>query len=388
MNAIDPALVRPATRLLSGNHACALGAVAAGCRFFAGYPITPSSEIAERLSRLLPLVDGVFIQMEDEIASIAAVIGASLGGVKAMTATSGPGFSLKQENLGYAAGAEIPCVVVNVMRGGPSTGMPTRPAQGDLMQTRWGSHGDYPIIVLAPASVREIYAETVRAFNLAETMRTPVVLLYDQAIAQLTETVQLPHPDEVACLERKWASGPRESYLPYAAGEDGVPAMARPGSGYRTHTTGLIHAEDGFPTQNPEIVERNQTRLLTKLQKNRALIESAETLGCEDADVLIVAIGIGARAARRAVAMAREAGVRAGLFRPITLWPFPEDALRDAAEGARAVLVPEMNAGQLCREVERILRTTPVSGLHRYDGEPLAPAAIAKRACKLVQETP
>ena len=360
MNAIDPALVGPATRLLSGNHACALGAVAAGCRFFAGYPITPSSEIAERLSRLLPLVDGVFIQMEDEIASIAAVIGASMGGVKAMTATSGPGFSLKQENLGYAAGAEIPCVIVNVMRGGPSTGMPTRPAQGDLMQTRWGSHGDYPIIVLAPASVREIYDQTIRAFNLAEAMRTPVVLLYDQAIAQLTETVRLPRADEVVRVERKWASGPRESYFPYAAGEDGVPPMARPGSGYRTHTTGLIHAEDGFPTQNPEIVERSQTRLLTKLQKNRALIESAETLRCEDADVLIVAIGIGARAARRAVALAREGGVKAGLFRPITLWPFPEEALRDAAEGVRAVLVPEMNAGQLCREVERILRATPV----------------------------
>ena len=190
MNAIEQAIATKARlRLISGNHACALGAIAAGCRFFAGYPITPSSEVAERLSRLLPQVDGVFVQMEDEIASIAAVIGASMGGVKALTATSGPGFSLKQENIGYAAGAEIPCVIVNVMRGGPSTGMPTRPAQGDIMQARWGSHGDYPILVLAPASVREIYDETIRAFDLAETLRTPVVLLYDQVIAQLTETV-------------------------------------------------------------------------------------------------------------------------------------------------------------------------------------------------------
>ena len=213
MNAIDRALApAPALRLISGNHACALGAVAAGCRFFAGYPITPSSEVAERLSRLLPQVDGVFVQMEDEIASIAAVIGASMGGVKALTATSGPGFSLKQENIGYAAGAEIPCVIVNVMRGGPSTGMPTRPAQGDIMQARWGSHGDYPIIVLAPASVREIYDETMRAFDLAESLRTPVVVLYDQVIAQLTETVDLADTKELAHAERKWASGPREAY--------------------------------------------------------------------------------------------------------------------------------------------------------------------------------
>src|SRR3990172_4417394 len=280
MNAVDPALAtRPLVRLISGNHACALGAVAAGCRFFAGYPITPSSEIAERLSRALPEVDGVFVQMEDEIASIAAVIGASMGGVKAMTATSGPGFSLKQENLGYAAGAEIPCVIVNVMRGGPSTGMPTRPAQGDIMQARWGSHGDYPIIALAPASVREIYTETIRAFDLAETLRTPVVVLYDQVIAQLTETVQLG--DACARAPRKWASGPREAYQPYAAAEDGLPALAPPGDGYRVHTTGLTHAENGFPTQNPEIVERNLTRLLTKLDKHRRSIDAYQTLRFE-----------------------------------------------------------------------------------------------------------
>ncbi|MBE0624942.1 MAG: 2-oxoacid:acceptor oxidoreductase subunit alpha [Burkholderiales bacterium] len=388
MNAVDK-LPAPgaALRLVSGNHACALGAVAAGCRFFAGYPITPSSEIAERLSRLLPQVGGVFVQMEDEIASIAAVIGASMGGVKALTATSGPGFSLKQENIGYAAGAEVPCVIVNVMRGGPSTGMPTRPSQSDIMQTRWGSHGDYPMIVLAPASVREIYTETVRAFDLAETFRTPVVLLYDQVIAQLTETVEFPDIGDDARAERKWASGPREAYQPYAANEDGIPAMSRPGGGYRVHTTGLTHSESGFPTQNPEAVARNLGRLLTKFERHRDVIDSWQALDCDDADVLIVAIGISARAATRALATARAKGVRLGLFRPVTLWPFPETALRAAAKTARAVLVPEMNAGQLELEVQRILGGKRVYAMHRYDGEPITPADIAARAQALAQET-
>ena len=387
MNAVDQA-PRPAStlRLLSGNHACALGAVAAGCRFFAGYPITPSSEVAERLSRLLPEVDGVFVQMEDEIASIAAVIGASMGGVKALTATSGPGFSLKQENIGYAAGAEIPCVIVNVMRGGPSTGMPTRPAQGDIMQSRWGSHGDYPIIVLAPASVREIYDETIRAFDLAETYRTPVVLLYDQVIAQLTETVELGNAENLARAQRKWASGPREAYQPYATDEGGIPSMSRPGDGYRVHTTGLNHAENGFPTQNPEAVARNLGRLLTKFDRHRETIDSWQAVGCEDAEVVIVAIGISARAATRALDIARAHGVRLGLFRPITLWPFPEIALREATKKARAVLVPEMNAGQLSLEVERILGGRRVDAIHRFDGEPIGPAEIAARAEELAKE--
>jgi 2-oxoglutarate ferredoxin oxidoreductase subunit alpha len=393
MNAVDKALApKSAARLLSGNHACALAAVAAGCRFFAGYPITPSSEVAERLSRLLPEVDGVFVQMEDEIASIAAVIGASMGGVKALTATSGPGFSLKQENIGYAAGAEIPCVIVNVMRGGPSTGMPTRPAQGDIMQSRWGSHGDYPMIVLAPASVREIYDETIRAFGLAETLRTPVIVLYDQVIAQLTETVDLGDAEgrartgKAAQGERKWASGPREAYQPYAAGEDGVPAMSRPGAGYRVHTTGLNHAENGFPTQNPEAVTRNLGRLLSKFELHRDRIDSWQRLACDDAEVLIVAIGISARAATRAIEICRARGVRAGLFRPITLWPFPEQALREAATNAHTVLVPEMNAGQLILEVERILGAKRIDAIHRFNGEPITPAEIAERTEALAKE--
>jgi 2-oxoglutarate/2-oxoacid ferredoxin oxidoreductase subunit alpha len=383
MNAVDTALTgKGAVKLVSGNYACALGAVAAGCRFFAGYPITPSSEIAERLARHLPEVDGVFVQMEDEIASMAAVIGASMGGVKSMTATSGPGFSLKQENLGYAAGAEIPCVIVNVMRGGPSTGMPTRPSQADVMQSRWGSHGDYPIVVLAPASVAEIYSETIRAFDLAEQCRTPVVLLYDQVIAQLSETVAFE--GAANNVERVWASGARAKYKPYGGGD--IPAMARPGDGYRVHTTGLTHSESGFPTQNPEAVTRNLSRLLTKLDRHRDLIDSWETVGCADADVVIVAIGISARATRRAVEMCRAQGLKVGLFRPITLWPFPEQALREAAAGARAVLVPEMNNGQLRLEVERVLGETTVEGLHLFSGEAITPADIAACAEALAKE--
>jgi 2-oxoglutarate ferredoxin oxidoreductase subunit alpha len=254
------------------------------------------------------------------------------------------------------------------------------------MQSRWGSHGDYPVIVLTPASVREIHDETVRAFALSESLRTPVVVLYDQAIAQLTETVELPAADAIRAVERRWAEGAPGDFRPYAAGDDQVPPMARPGDGYRTHTTGLTHAESGFPTQAPAVVERNQARLLTKLQKNRARIESFETEHTDDAEVLVVAIGISARAAKRAVAAARAGGIAAGLFRPITLWPFPEDALRAAAARARVVLVPELNAGQLVLEVERVLRGHRVVGLNRYDGEPIAPAQIEARIGQLARE--
>jgi 2-oxoglutarate ferredoxin oxidoreductase subunit alpha len=386
MNALDTALTgKSVSKLISGNHACALGAIAAGCRFFAGYPITPSSEIAERLARFLPEVDGVFVQMEDEIASIAAVIGASMGGTKAMTATSGPGFSLKQENIGYAAGAEIPCVIVNVMRGGPSTGMPTRPSQADLMQARWGSHGDYPIIALTPASVKEIYSETIRAFDLAERCRSPVILLYDQVIAQLSETVALSRTDGLNRMERKWMSEPRSTAKPYVADGDCIPAMARPGAGYRTHTTGLTHSEDGFPTQDPEAVTRNLSRLFFKLEQHRDVIDSWEALSCDDADVVIVAIGISARAASRAVELCRTQGLRVGLFRPITLWPFPEEALRRATAQARAVIVPEMNTGQLRLVVERVLGGTPVEGIHLFSGEAITPVDISTRAAALAR---
>ncbi len=362
---------------LQGNHACALGAIAAGCTFYAGYPITPSSEIAEHMARELPKVGGVFIQMEDEIASMAAVTGASMGGARAMTATSGPGFSLKQENLGLAAMMEAPCVVVDVMRGGPSTGMPTRPSQSDVMQARWGSHGDRPVIAIAPASVPEVYAETIRAFSLAERLRTPVILLVDEVIGHLVETVTLHEPDEAEKGARKWAKGSREGFLPYAITEDGIPPMPRPGDGYRAHATGLTHGENGFPTQKPEEVARVMNRLLGKIEKHRDIIDKWECVDCEDAEILVVAIGISARAARAAVREARSRGIPAGLFRPITLWPFPEEAAKRAAANARTVIVPEMNAGQLVLEVERVLGCgRSVRPVNRIDGEPVAPAEI------------
>ena len=365
-------------RNLQGNHACALGAVAAGCRFYGGYPITPSSEVAEGMARELPKVGGMFIQMEDEIASMGAVIGASMGGVRSMTATSGPGFSLKQENLGYACQAEIPCVIVNVMRGGPSTGMPTRPSQGDIMQARWGTHGDHPVIVLAPASVAEIYEQTIRAFALSERLRVPVIVLFDEVIGHLTETVDLRPATDEELAGRKWAVGPAEDYLPYRETEDMVPAMARPGDGYRAHTTGLTHDERGYPTQDPETVTRAMRRLLGKLDHHKELIEAHETVDCDDADIVVSTIGISARAASSAVSTVRGEGIKAGLFRPITLWPFPEDALRRAIGGARKVIVPEMNAGQLCLEIQRLAPDgVEIVPLNRIDGEVITPAEIA-----------
>ena len=373
-------------RNLQGNRACALAAIDAGCRFYAGYPITPSSEIAETMAAELPKVDGVFIQMEDEIASMAAIVGASMGGAKAMTATSGPGFSLKQENLGYACAAEIPCVVVNVMRGGPSTGMPTRPAQGDLLQARWGTHGDHPIIVLTPASVPEIRAQTLKAFALSERYRTPVVVLYDEVLGHLVETVDVARPGLAEQVERFWASGPRESYQPYAPAADGIPVMARPGDGYRTHTTGLTHDASGFPTQDPARVNTIMRRLLTKFDAHREAIDQWEAIACDDADVVVVAYGISARAAARAVHEARDRGVAAGLFRPITMWPFPEHALLDHLRHARAVLVPELNAGQLVLEIERLCAgAVPVHGLNRLDGETIAPRQVLERIEQLAR---
>ena len=369
---------------LQGNHACALAAIAAGCRFYAGYPITPSSEIAERMSAELPKVEGVFVQMEDEIASMGAILGASLGGMKVMTATSGPGFSLKQENLGYATGAEIPCVVVNVMRGGPSTGLPTRPAQGDIMQARWGTHGDHPVLVITPASVPEVYEQTIRAFNLAETLRIPVIVLYDEAIGHLREAVDVGDSNSIEIHNRKWASEPSEDFQPYAAGEDQIPEMVRPGDGFRTHTTGLTHAPDGFPTQDPELVNQYMQRLLGKLDHHRELVESYEALEVDGADIIIVAYGISSRAACRAIKTARSEGIKVGMFRPITLWPFPTEAFQEAIAGAKSLLVPEMNAGQLILEIERY-RTADlnIEGLNRVDGETITPDQILHKIREL-----
>lgn len=365
------------TRLMQGNEACAEAAIVAGCRFFAGYPITPSTEIAEELARLLPRVGGKFVQMEDEIGAMAACIGASIGGAKAMTATSGPGFSLKQENLGFAVYTEIPCVIVNVMRGGPSTGLPTSPAQGDVMQARWGTHGDHPMIALGPASVREIYDLTIKAFNLAELCRTPVILLYDEVIGHMREKVELPNPSAFEIIDRKRSTHPPEGYLPYKPGEDDVPPFIPFGEGYRYHITGLAHDERGFPTQNPRVVEAKQRRLHRKIARRREEIVAYENFLLDDAEVAVFAYGITARSARAAVKMARSAGLRVGLFRPISLWPFPDLELEKLAGQVKAIIVAEMNLGQLIYEVERVVRgKASIVAYQKASGEPIHPEEV------------
>jgi 2-oxoglutarate ferredoxin oxidoreductase subunit alpha len=366
--------------LLQGNQACARGAIDAGCRFYAGYPITPSSEIAEAMARALPPLGGTFLQMEDEIASMGAILGASLAGCKAMTASSGPGFSLMQEHIGYAAYAEIPCVIVDVMRAGPSTGLPTAPAQGDVMQARWGTHGDHPVIVLAPASVAEVHELTVRAFTLSERFRVPVILLYDEVIGHVRERVTLPAPGTIPVVERLRPEGSPSAYRPYAAGPNGVPAMADFGGGYRFHVTGLAHDERGYPTQDAAEVARLQDRLHAKLERGREEVVSFEGVGLEDADTVVVAFGISARAARRALAMARARGQRVGLFRPRTLWPFPDRELARVAERCRRMVVAEMNMGQMLGEVERcVAGRVPVEACLRADGQPMAPDDVLAR---------
>jgi 2-oxoglutarate ferredoxin oxidoreductase subunit alpha len=362
---------------MQGNEACAQAAIAAGCRFFAGYPITPSSEIAEELARLLPRVGGKFIQMEDEIGAMAACIGGSIGGHKVLTATSGPGFSLKQENLGFAVYTEIPCVIVNVMRGGPSTGLPTSPAQGDVMQARWGTHGDHPMIALAPASVREIFDLTIKAFNLAELCRTPVILLYDEIIGHMREKVEIPDPSEFKIVQRKGATCSPDAYLPYKAGEDDVPPFVRFGEGYRYHITGLAHDERGFPTQNPRIVEAKQRRLHRKVALRREEIVTHEAFLLDDADVAVFAYGVTARSARAAVKTARNEGIRVGLFRPISLWPFPDLELEKLAGQVKAIVVAEMNLGQMIYEVERLVHgEARIVAYQKVSGEPIHPEEI------------
>lgn len=364
-------------QLLQGNHASALGALAAGCRFFAGYPITPSSEIAEFLSRELPKLGGKFIQMEDEIASIAAVIGASVGGLKAMTATSGPGFSLMQENIGYAVVAEIPCVVINVMRVGPSTGLPTSPSQGDVMQARWGTHGDHPIIALAPASVREAFELTVTAFNLAERYRTPVFVLMDEVVAHMREKVDLPEIGQEDIVNREMPTVPPEWYEPFGNPASDVPPLAPFGEGYRYHVTGLLHDPRGFPTSRLDEIQPWLERVFRKIDRNIEEICMWEEDGIEDARVLVVAYGSTARSARQAVKIARARyGRKVGLLRLKTLWPFPEVVVERAAEQVQRVIVAEMNLGQIALEVERIVGRSKVLRIGRADGRMVTPGQI------------
>jgi 2-oxoglutarate ferredoxin oxidoreductase subunit alpha len=369
-------------QLIQGNEACVKGALAVGCNFYGGYPITPSSEIAEHMVRRLPETGGVFIQMEDEIASLASVIGASLGGSKAMTATSGPGFSLMQEHIGFATMAEVPCVIVDVMRGGPSTGMPTSPSQGDVMQARWGTHGDHPAIVLAPSSVGEVFDLTVKAFNLSERFRTPVILLYDEIIGHTRESVVLP--DSVTVVDRVQPEAAMEDFWPKKAAADGVPEMAAFGDGYRFHVTGLAHDTRGFPTNDASVAEDLIVRLHTKIEAHTDEIIEVETVMMDDAEIAIFAYGIVGRSAREAVDRARAAGIKAGLIRPLTLWPFPSAHVMRAAQQVDTIVVAEMNLGQLIGEVERAAGgMAEIVGHLRADGEPITPTALEDVLAKL-----
>lgn len=371
-------------RLLQGNEAVVEGALAAGCRFFAGYPITPATEISEVMSYRLPAVDGTFIQMEDEIASLGAVIGASLAGAKAMTATSGPGFSLMQENLGFAVVAEAPCVIINVMRGGPSTGLPTAVSQGDVQQARWGTHGDHPVIVLAAATTLDCFHLTVKAFNFSERYRTPVILLLDEVVAHTREKIFLPLAEEIQVVDRLKPTMPPDWYIPYEDTASGVPAMGIFGDGYRYHVTGLIHDVRGFPTERPDEIVPFMNRLFRKITQHFADIMLVEAELAEDAEVLVIAYGSVARSARRAVKEARGRGIKAGLLQLITLWPFPRPLVEPHLKRVRAVLVPEMNMGQMAREIKRVNQgMTRVETLNRIDGNLITPEEIMERLTKI-----
>jgi len=363
-----------------GNEAVAEGALIAGCSFYAGYPITPSTEIMEIMAKRLPLIeDGVFLQMEDEIASMGACIGASLAGRKAMTATSGPGFSLMQEQIGFACMTETPLVLVNVMRGGASTGLPTNPGQGDVQQARWGAHGDHPIIVLSAGDVPECLTMTVTAFNFAEKYRTPVILLLDEVTAHTREKIEIPAPDEFQIFNRLIPSMPPEWYKPYEETVRGVPPMPPIGSGYRFHVTGLIHDKMGFPTSKPDEVKALNERLFRKIDRFFHDIQLVDHYETSDCDHLVIAYGSVARSAKLAVRQARERGVKAGLLTLRTLFPFPRIHVEPLLRHCKKILVPELNMGQISREVKRVNNgRVQVRTINRVDGQIITPSQILK----------
>jgi 2-oxoglutarate ferredoxin oxidoreductase subunit alpha len=365
---------------MQGNEAAAFGALYAGCTFFAGYPITPSTEVAEVCSVELPKIGGKFIQMEDEIGAMSACLGASLAGAKVLTSTSGPGLSLKQEIIGFGCIAEIPCVIFNVMRGGPSTGMPTGPSQSDVMCAKWGTHGDHPAICLVPASVQETYEEVIRAFNLSEKYRTPVMVMPDEIVAHMRERIVFPEPGEIEVIPRKAPTVPPEQYKPYDTSYGDVPPLATFGSGYKFHVTGLNKMQDGFPTTKAEIVQAEEERQVRKVEANKADIMKWEEYMVDDADIVVVAFGSTSRSARYAVNVAREQGIKAGLFRLITFWPFPEERLLEISKKVKAFISPEMNLG-MCAGVLKgcIEGNAPVLGIFRVDGEPVNPEQIVDK---------
>jgi 2-oxoglutarate ferredoxin oxidoreductase subunit alpha len=349
----DPKGVLTGAHYLDGDFAIAEGALAAGCRFFAGYPITPSTETAERFAERIPFVGGVFIQMEDELASIAALIGAAWSGKKVMTVTSGPGFSLMMENIGLACMMEVPLVIANVQRGGPSTGLPTLTAQQDMMQARWGSHGDYAIIALCPDSPQECFDLTIKAFNLSETYRVPTFIMADECVGHMHERVVIPGPDDIEIVERKWYEGPKEAYLPYKPDTDMIPFMVKTGEGYRFHATGLTHDDRGYPVITAECQAVCVPRLVDKIKKNAHKIIEYHEDQTADADVVVISYGITSRVTTRAVMQARQRGLKVGTLRLVTVWPFPEVRIAELSKKIKAFVVPELNYGQMVYEVER-----------------------------------
>ncbi|HEX9118144.1 MAG TPA: 2-oxoacid:acceptor oxidoreductase subunit alpha [Anaerolineae bacterium] len=349
----DPRGVLTGTHFLDGDHACCEGALAAGARFASGYPITPSTEVVERFASRVPTVGGTFIQMEDELAASIALQGAVWGGAKAFTVTSGPGFSLMMEHIGYAAMTETPCVFVDVQRGGPSTGLPTLPAQADMMQARWGSHGDYDIIALCPNSPQECFDLTVRAFNFAEEFRVPVMFMMDEVVGHMTEKVVIPPADQIEVTPRRHTRSLASAYLPYATDGDLVPEIAHAGEGYKFHVTGLTHDERGYPNMTPQVQQKLINRLHNKIASASDRITLFEEEQTGNADVIVVSYGITSRVAQRAIELARARGIKTGKFRLITAWPFPEKQVRDLASRTKALIVPELNLGQMVREVER-----------------------------------
>lgn len=367
-------------KLVQGDVACAIGAIDAGCKFFAGYPITPASDIAEEMSKRLPMVGGKFIQMEDEIASMAAIIGGSLAGAKSMTATSGPGFSLKQENLGFAIMAEVPTVIVNVQRGGPSTGLPTLPSQSDMMQARWGTHGDHEIIAIIPYTVEEVYYETIRAFNLAEMLRTPVILLMDEVIGHMSENFEKPDKNNIEVIDRKMTTKNPDEYFPYDESEGLVPPLAPFGTGYRYHVTGLAHDKTGFPSTREESVKHLMNRMRDKILKNRELIDKCDIRKDGNEEIGIFAYGSSARTSIAAIRALKERGVDVALMRPVTIWPFPEKQLKEFAKGLKKIVVPELNFGQIVGEVRKYIGgDIEIIPINKYTGRLITPDEIINK---------
>ena len=349
----DPRGVLTGAHFIDGDHACCEGALAAGCRFAAGYPITPSTEVVERIAARFPHVGGMFIQMEDELASSIAIAGAAWGGTKAMTVTSGPGFSLMMEHIGFAAMTETPCVFVNVQRGGPSTGLPTLPGQADMMQARWGSHGDYGIIALSPNSPQECFDLTIHAFNLSEIYRVPTLVMMDESVGHMIERVVIPPADEIEVVPRRYTSKPPSEYLPFEPGADLVPPMVKAGDGYAVHVTGLTHDERGYPVMSGEAQDKLVRRLVDKIRVNARKIERFEESETDGADVVIVSFGITSRVAMEGIRLARAKGVKVGVFRLVVVWPFPGWRIVELAHKVKAFVVPELNMGQMVLEVER-----------------------------------